>query len=287
MMKGASPLRYPGGKWRWERYFKRIISMNGLSGATYVEGYAGGASLALSLLIGRAVSEIFLNDLDRSVFAFWHCVVKHNQEFIRRVAKTPVTVGEWERQKEVHRQRGKANLFDLGFATFFLNRTNRSGLLNGGIIGGKAQRGEWKIDARFNRDDLIERLRRVGQHSSQIHISGRDALEFIADVVAALPRRTLVYLDPPYYKKGRELYLNAYRTEDHVRIKRAVCRHLKQNWIVSYDDTSPVRELYSSFRSRRATLQYSARAAHAGKEILFFSNGLRLPHSISALTAPA
>ena len=278
-MKGASPLRYPGGKWRWRHYFQRIISLNQLAGSTYVEPYAGGASLALSLLFDGSVSEIYLNDLDRSLFAFWHSVVKHNREFVKRVAKTRICVAEWERQKEVHRQRDSADLFDLGFATFYLNRTNRSGVLNAGVIGGKDQRGEWKIDARFNRKDLMERLQRVGENADRIHVTGLDALEFVSSVVPALPRSTLVYLDPPYYEKGRDLYFNAYGHGDHASVKRAVSKFIKQNWIVSYDDIRPVRALYAKFRSRRVTLQYSARDSRAGREVLFFSDRLRLPRN--------
>lgn len=276
-MKGASPLRYPGGKWRWEGYFARLISLNDLTGAVYVEGYAGGASLALSLLFSRQVSEVYLNDLDRSIFAFWYSVTRHNREFVKRVASTPITVEEWEKHKLTHKNRGVADLFELGFATFYLNRTNRSGVLNGGIIGGKSQSGEWGIEARFNRNDLIERLRRVGEFATRIHVTGDDALRFLGATTPYLPASTLVYLDPPYYEKGPDLYLNAYKPEDHASIRKALPRVLKQNWIVSYDDVRPVRTLYSRFRSRKAVLQYSARESRKGREILLFSDGLRLP----------
>lgn len=277
IMRGASPLRYPGGKWRWESYFHRVLSLNDLNGATYVEPYAGGASLALSLLFSGSVSEIHLNDLDRSIFAFWHTVLRQNKELVRRVSSTRLTVKEWEKQKEIHLQRSTANLFDLGFATFYLNRTNISGVLNGGIIGGKDQSGEWKIDARFNRTNLAERLRRVGQYSAQIHIANLDAIEFLGSVVPELPNSTLVYLDPPYYEKGRDLYLNAYDDEDHLIVKRAIRKHVKKNWIVSYDDVPPVRRLYSRFRSRRMKLNYSARVSRIGREVLFFAQGVRIP----------
>ena len=278
-MKGASPLRYPGGKWRWESFFGRVIALNELKGATYVEPYAGGASLALSLLFSGAVSEIHLNDLDRAIFAFWDCVVRYNAEFVRRVQKTRLTMREWEKQKEIHRHRKVADLFDLGFATFFLNRTNRSGVLNAGVIGGKAQNGEWKIDARFNRDDLALRIRRLGAYAKRIHATNRDAIEFIAATAPSLSHSALVYLDPPYFVKGRDLYLNSYREEDHIQVQRAIRKHIHQNWIVSYDDVAPVRSLYSKFRSRKVALRYSARSPRLGRERLFFSHGLRLPRS--------
>lgn len=256
-----------------------MISLNCLDGTTYAEPYAGGASLALSLLFAGDVSEVYLNDLDRSIFAFWHAISKHNKEFVRRVSKVPLTVEEWEKQKDIHRRRATSNLFDLGFATFYLNRTNVSGVLNGGVIGGKQQLGKWKIDARFNRDDLCERLRRVAKHAGQIHVSNFDAVEFLRSVVPALPSSTLVYLDPPYYNKGRDLYLSAYSDQDHLTVKRAICKRLRKNWVVSYDDVRPVRELYANFRSRRMQLTYSARDFRMGREVLFFANGMRIPRA--------
>ncbi len=193
--------------------------------------------------------------------------------------KTRLTVTEWEKQKEIHRNRATSNLFDLGFATFYLNRTNVSGVLNGGVIGGKNQRGKWKIDARFNRDDLKERLVRVAEHSAQIHLTNLDAVKFLGSVTPDLPRSAIVYLDPPYYKKGRDLYLNAYNDQDHLGVRRAICKHVRQNWIVSYDDIRPVRALYAKFRSRRMTLNYSARNSRIGREVLFFSEGMRIPRA--------
>src|SRR5208283_6182105 len=152
-MRDASPLRYPGGKWRMSAFFERVIRLNGLSGTQYVEPYAGGASLALSLLFKEQVSEVFLNDLDPAIHAFWHSVLTRNRDFIQLVDVTPVTPDEWSKQKAVYAKGSVAGKFALGFATFFLNRTNHSGILNGGMIGGRTQSGPWKINARFNRSD--------------------------------------------------------------------------------------------------------------------------------------
>lgn len=273
----ATPLRYPGGKTRLSEFVEDLIGENGLTDGHYVEPYAGGAGVALSLLFMEIVSEVHLNDLSRPVYAFWHSAVRHTEELVARIKAAPVTVREWERQREVQRNASRARLLDLGFSTFFLNRTNRSGILDGGVIGGKDQTGEWKIDARYNKPELIERIRRVGRYRTRIHLYRRDAAELLAEVVPQLPRRTFVYLDPPYFERGPDLYLNHYTPGDHERIARRVRKHLHRPWLVSYDNVPEIRRLYRGLRTRQYSLPYSAREHYEGTELLFFSPRLKIP----------
>ena len=273
-MKDASPLRYPGGKWRVAPFFERVMALNNLTDCHYFEPYAGGGSLALSLLFQNRVSEIHLNDLNPAVHAFWYALLKRNQEFVELTQNTRVTPEEWNRQKLIHMKGSSAGKLALAFATFFLNRRNYSGILNGGMIGGKAQIGAWRLDARFNKPELIRRIRRVALFKTRIHLSCRDAIEFLTDCNAV--RDGLVYLDPPYYRSGRDLYYNAYRPCDHAAVRDRV-RKLRLPWIVSYDDVPEIRDLYSGFRSRRLQLQHTARNTRIGREVLFFGPGLRIP----------
>lgn len=273
-MRDASPLRYPGGKWRIATFFEHLIRLNGLNRTQYVEPYAGGASLALSLLFREQVSEIHLNDLDPSIYAFWHSVLIHNRDFIQLLDETSVTPDEWSRQKAVYARGSAAGKIALGFATFFLNRTNHSGILNGGIIGGAKQRGRWKIDARFNRLELRRRIERIGSFRDRIHLSCEDAIEFLSK--RRFKSTSLIYLDPPYYRAGRRLYLNAYKPNDHAAVSEYILG-LKSHWIVSYDDVPEIQELYKNIRSRRIHLLHTARFARYGDEVLFFSPKLRIP----------
>jgi DNA adenine methylase len=273
-MRDASPLRYPGGKWRVTPFFERILSRNGLKNCLYVEPYAGGASLALSLLFSGHVAEIHLNDLDAAVHAFWDCVLKRNREFVQLLGETPVNPEEWRRQKAIYAAGPAAGMLALGFATFFLNRTNHSGILNGGMIGGKKQAGEWRLDARFNRPELERRIKRIGAFKTRIHLSRSDAVEFLRG--QDLPARSFVYLDPPYYRAGRDLYLNAYKPSDHLAVRQCV-ETLTTPWIVSYDDVPEIRKLYKNVKSRCLTLLHTARSARPGKEVLFFAPELKVP----------
>jgi DNA adenine methylase len=273
-MRDASPLRYPGGKWRLARFFGKLIDLNFERRPAYLEPYAGGGSLALSLLFSNYVSEIFLNDLDPAVYAFWSGVLSRTEEFVQLIETTAVTPEQWRRQKETYSRGLAVDSVRLGFATFYLNRTNHSGILNGGMIGGKRQLGEWRVDARFNRSELIRRVRRIASYSSRIHLSRLDALEFIK--YKGRGRNKLIYFDPPYYGAGRHLYLNAYKPADHETVRDRVSQ-LGCHWVVSYDNVPQIKALYRDYRSRRVQLLHTARIARQGSELMFFSPSLAIP----------
>lgn len=278
-MRDASPLRYPGGKWRLASFFKRLIALNFQAPPTYVEPYAGGASLALSLLFSESVREIFLNDLDPAVHAFWHSSLYASEQLCDLIARTPITLAEWERQRTVHRRCDTGDKVALGFATFFLNRTNHSGILNAGIIGGKGQGGRWKMDARFNRPALVARVARVARYQDRIHLSNEDAARFVRR--HSRGTRKLMYLDPPYFGSGKHLYMNDYDVDDHKALLQRVSG-LRCLWVVSYDDIGEVRTLYQGVgRSRRITLLHTARNARVGREVMFFAPTMRIPRMTS------
>lgn len=276
-MRDASPLRYPGGKWRFRPFFERLISLNFDEPPIYVEPYAGGASLALGLLFSGTVSEIFLNDLDPAIHAFWHSVLRHTRALVHLIENTRVTVAEWKNQKNIHAVGRASGRLKLGYATFFLNRTNHSGILNGGMIGGKNQSGDWKLDARFNRPELIRRIQRAATFKDKIHLDCQDASKLLT--VRHFRRNTLVYLDPPYYRAGTHLYLNAYRPDDHALV-RDCAKGLRCPWVVSYDNVPAIRRLYRGCQSRDVQLLHTARSAKIGSEVLFFSPKMRLPAMI-------
>lgn len=272
-----SPLRYPGGKGKIARFMRDIIRLNGLSDGRYVEPYAGGAAVAWELLITGVVRRVTINDINRPVWAFWDDVLHRTDALCALIQDRPVTVDEWDRWKDVYRNQDDADVLELGFAFFFLNRTNRSGILNGGIIGGRQQTGAWKIDARFNKEELIRRIRKIAALRSRIELTCMDAVELLKEKSEAWRGNTLIYIDPPYYKKGPYLYHNAYSGDDHAQIASAVTSLNAHNWIVSYDDVYPIHELYQDCPWLQYTLNYSARKAERGREAMFFSQGMQVP----------
>ncbi len=271
-----TPLRYPGGKGKFAPVVKSIFDFNGLSGGHYLEPYAGGAGVALELLYSGYVSDIHINDIDPAIYSFWKSITQHTEEFLKILHDTPVTMEEWYKQKEILNDAENKDYLELGFAAFFLNRTNRSGILKGGVVGGKQQNGNYTLDARFNKENLKRRIEKVGTHTSRIHVSNKDALELIKEVDNFLPENSLVYLDPPYYVKGQGLYRNFYIHEDHVKIKDAL-KNIISKWIVSYDNCDEIRTIYSEYSMIAYDLNYSAYHRVKAKEVMFFCNSLKSP----------
>lgn len=277
MNKHVSPLRYPGGKLKVVDYIKQVLEENNMCGGHYIEPYAGGASVALSLLHSESVHSIHINDIDLSIYAFWHCVLYNTEDLCRLIADTPVTMTQWYRQSEVQKRKSDnaTSLLELGFSTFFLNRTNRSGILNAGVIGGKHQTGKYRIDARYNKEDLIKRIERIADYAERITLTNEDAVQLIMGLKPdTVP--TLCYLDPPYYIKGRDLYLNYYTDEDHRHIYQAI-RAYTGKWLISYDAVDFLKELYKDYRQREYFLSYSAGNPSRGKEIMVYSNEMVVP----------
>ena len=274
-----TPLRYPGGKSRLSEAVIELLRVNDLFYGDYVEPFAGGAGVAIRLLLDDYVWKIHLNDIDPAIYAFWHTVLNDVETIIAFIHDTPLTVDEWRRQVAIYKQAnlGDISLSTLGCATLFLNRTNRSGILKGGLIGGLNQSGKYKMDCRFNRKNLIHKIQRIADRKDRIVLHSLDAIEYLEKVVTDIRKRSLINLDPPYYKKGGSLYRNAYDHEAHVSLSNQI-KKMKHHWMLTYDDVPPVRLLYQTYRSTEYSLGYTAQVKKQGTEILFISEDLAAPY---------
>ncbi|MEQ4489708.1 MAG: DNA adenine methylase [Dehalococcoides mccartyi] len=272
-----SPLRYPGGKTNIVTQLEELLDFNDIRGVDYAEPFAGGAGLALSLLFDGYVSHIYLNDLDAGIFSFWSSILEETDEFCRLIENTPVTIDQWEIQKQILEKPDQFTILELGFAIFYLNRTNRSGIIKGGVIGGKDQSGEYKLDCRFNKSELIRRIRLIALRKNDIFLTRLDALEFISEVVNNCPRKCLTFLDPPYYLKGHQLYLNYYNHSHHLALADIVQNSLREPWIVTYDNVSEINEMYSDSSKLEYTVSYSAAKKCKGSEVMYLSSDIKLP----------
>lgn len=281
MTLSSSPLRYPGGKQILSGVLAHLIKINGVQGGTYAEPYAGGAGAALNLLFGEFVGRILINDADPCVHAFWRAILDETPAFLSLLQNTPLTLKEWSRQRERYQAPEKYSSLEVGFATFYLNRCNRSGIIaNGGPIGGTTQSGTWKIDARFNRNELARRISKIALYRERIELSNLDAIEFLRRRISKLKKvdKPFVYLDPPYFAKGKALYLNYYAPEDHTRLAAYLKKMLRFSWVLTYDNVPQIRREYSGLRRVAFTLSYSARERRSGSELLIVKDGLELPH---------
>jgi DNA adenine methylase len=272
-----SPLRYPGGKGKLAEYIQLILAKNFLSDCEYVEPYAGGASVALSLLFNEYVQKIYINDIDKSIYAFWHSVLYNTEELCELIHNTPLNMKVWQTQHSIQKLKNNIPLLVLGFSTFYLNRCNRSGIIKGGVIGGKAQNGKWKIDARFNKKDLINRIIRIARYRDRIKLFNLDAIEFTLKIANEVSQRAFFYFDPPYFIKGKDLYVNFYIHKDHMNICDTIKNSQIKHWLVSYDNHAEIKDMYSQYRQLVYDLHYHASSPKVGKEVLIFSNNLDIP----------
>jgi DNA adenine methylase len=264
-----SPLRYPGGKAALAGLFRDIIGALGLHHAQYVEPYAGGVGAGIALLRHGIVEHLVVNDIDPAVHAFWRSVVDQNARLVELVRSTPLTVEEWQKQRDVYRTGDESDLLRLGFAFFFLNRTNRSGILNAGVFGGQRQEGRYKIDARFNRETLVERLKAIGDMSDRITVTDLDGRTVIQRF--AHDENTFMYIDPPYVQAGSQLYLNAFDGRDHKALASVVNDIDRAHWLMTYDTAPLIENLYREQFQCRLEITYSARYPGRAEELLVAS----------------
>lgn len=277
-----SPLRYPGGKTFLLNYLTEIIQINSPI-ETYIEPFAGGAGASLGLLYQKYVKRVILNDVDEYIYRFWKSVLFDTKRLINKIRKTPINIDEWRFQREIlfnAKLRRKKSDLDLGFATFYLNRCNRSGIFMAGPIGGNSQKGKWKLDARFNKESLIERIEKIACHKKIINICNLDALHFLKKHLPKLDynsKKTLIYLDPPYYEKGALLYRHHFSDKDHIKLNEFLKYKLKSKWILSYDDVPFINELYKDTKKNGISLNHFAYKARVGKELIIASDDCKIP----------
>ena len=271
-----SPLRYPGGKYKLYRYISELVKENECS--TYIEPFCGGAALAFELLFNKAVKRIIINDFDYSIYCFWKSVLDDTDSFLQKISDTNVTIEEWHRQKRIRDHIDDYTQLDIGFSTFFLNRTNRSGIIDkAGPIGGLSQAGNYPIDCRFNKSTLANQITRIAQQRDEIALYNLEALDFIDEVILHT-RKSFVFFDPPYYGKGPELYTNFYTHGDHVNLSLAILQKMKnRKWIVTYDNINEIKSMYATVDGIEFRLQYTLQEKKAGSEVMFFSSHTQRP----------
>ena len=279
--KFISPLRYPGGKTKISSFIEDILLLNNLEGCTFYELYAGGAGASLNLLFSGLCNKIVINDLDYHIFAFWKSILSHTEDFLRLLKDTEINIVNWDKQKEIYNKHTEYGIVEVGFSTFFLNRCNRSGILyKAGPIGGRDQTGNYKIDVRFNKTDLIKRIELIAGFREKIEIRNLESLEMIDMILNNNSNDSFIFLDPPYYIQGEHLYLNCYNDQDHMALAEKLKTNSEKNWFLTYDNCDRINELYSEFRRSELSMSYTLQNKRKAKEVMFFSNNLYLPKQI-------
>ena len=268
-MRTFSPLRYPGGKGKIYGAIKSLIEDNGLTDKTYVEPFAGGFAIGLKLLVEGVVKKVILNDFDFHVYAFWYTVLNDHKRLIKAIKSLNISISEWKNQKEIYNKCDRRSLFKIALSTLFLNRTNFSGIIKGGPIGGLSQQSKYKIDCRFNKDRICELIETIAKYKDSMEVYNLDALEFFEKIVYKRQKDFFIYLDPPYVKKGRDLYTNFYTEKDHKNLGKTIQEKLKCDWIMTYDNDPLVGKIYKNFCFiEKFSLRYTANKNSLGTELL-------------------
>ena len=280
-MNNSSPLRYPGGKRRLVPFISLLIKKSGIVAPIYIEPFAGGAGVGLELLFNGEVDEIVINDYDKAIYSMWRAILTETHKFVNLIKAATFDDNEWRRQKHIYLTQNSKYSLELGFATFYLNRTNRSGILSAGPIGGHNQTGNYRMDVRFNKDDLIKRVYKVASYKHKIHLYNQDVRSFVKYYGAKYFYRAFIYFDPPYYQKGKQLYKNFLNHKDHVEIKDLVVK-LQCPWIVTYDNASEIKDMYNDYPAYKYDLYYGVANGGTNSEIIFFS-GMHLVPTQSEL----
>lgn len=277
-----SPLRYPGGKSSLYDFLVNTLEKNGINDGVYAEGFAGGAGAALKLLMMEQVYEIHLNDSDEFVFNFWNSVLNHTEELLKLIRETKVTIKEWHYRRNVLRDKTLQNQLsipELGFTTFFLNRCNRSGILKAGVIGGLNQAGDWKLDARYNKVDLMSRIEKIGMYRDRIHIYNDDIINFLRKMKSKKfsQKDCFTYLDPPYVSQGKDLYRHFFKTNEHKKLANFLQMKYHNLWMVSYDDHVLIHDIYKEVTKNIFEFNYYANRTKVGRELVIGSKECLLP----------
>lgn len=265
-MANYSPLRYPGGKNRLVKLLELMIDKTDMKNITYIEPFAGGAGVALSLLFSNKVSHIVINDYDKAIYSVWKAILEDTEALINLISNVNISVEEWYRQKEIYINKADKYSLELAFATFFLNRTNRSGILKAGPIGGYSQKGNYLIDARFNKEALIKKIIMISNRKKEITLYNKDVRSFISKYLSNFDN-AFMYLDPPYYKRGQELYKNFLNDNDHIEIEKMISE-LRCKWILTYDIHELISFLYKDYPYRYFDLNYSVATKKRASEIM-------------------
>lgn len=272
-----SPLRYPGGKGKLASFMEYMIDQLGHRGGTYIEPFAGGAGIAMELLLRNVVSRIVINDYDKAVWSFWKAILTETDRFVEEIRTVHLTVDEWQKQHEILVTQNDKYSFELGFAAFYLNRTNRSGIIKGGVIGGQEQAKDWKMDVRFKREELVTRIQRIAARKKDIKLYNKDVNSFIKNYVPLYEENALIYFDPPYFRKGQQLYMNFFNYKDHVRIEQEIREHVNCDWIITYDYEPQIEEIYHNYNLRLYDLNYSVSTKRKANELMIFKDGIFIP----------
>ena len=269
-----SPLRYPGSKQKFARTLSDIISKNKISPDLFIEPFSGGASISLYFLQTNLVKNIALIEKDPLIASLWKTIFFDSEWLVKKIKNLDITIDKWRYFKNYNPR----TIRNKALKCLFLNRTNFSGILKAGPIGGQKQISQYKIDCRFNKCNIINRIEVLSKYKDKVlFIEEGDYEDILKNKQNILPKNTFIYFDPPYVNKAKALYNFYFNDADHVRLKNYI-KNLKCNWLLSYDYEPPISKLYENFSNTGFfdIIYTSSANKHRPKKKEFLSSNLNL-----------
>ena len=229
-------------------YIERFILSNKIQPEVIIEPFAGSAAISLGLLALNKVKKALLNDIDPFITSFWRAVFEYNDELVSKIEEVDVTLEMYKLLKQHMRENKQStnneNIVENALTFLFINRTNFSGIIKGGPLGGIAQRSKYKIDCRFNKKDIVSRIRWLRQFKGRVEVYNEDGIDFLKKIVKQnWSSNLLLYIDPPYYNSGKYLYNYYFTDEEHNQLA-SLLSMIEQPWLLSYDDSEFIKHLY-------------------------------------------
>lgn len=245
--KRLSPLRYPGGKSKViDQIYARLIPEKL---ETFVELFAGGASLGLSLLDAGKIKNLILNDLAPLVHNFWNVVLREPEVLIRYIRNDLPDMDRYWRAKanikEAYPAEGQPDA-DLAYDFLLLNRLSFGGILSANPICGRNGSDE-DLRQRWNPESLVKRIEHIVGMRDHITLYRQSAESLFLEQIGWYPERTTIFVDPPYTTAGKLLYGMTFQ-DGHRDLADALNEFFRcwpgPDIIITYDDSPMVRELY-------------------------------------------
>lgn len=242
--KHLSPLRYPGGKSKLIDYIYFKLNSNNTN--VFVEPFAGGASVGLSLLDAGVINNLILNDIDFGIYSLFFIIKNNPNRLINKINKYKPTHKDYFKAQETIKSNYKnCDEFKAAWSLLLVNRLAYSGICKANPLGGK--NGSMNdLLVRWNPKTLCNRIDKINKMSNKITVLNMDALELIEEMY--WEPSTTIFIDPPYFKKGKDLYEHYYNKEDHIKLN-VLLDNLYQgmpgaDMILTYDNDEYIEWLY-------------------------------------------
>jgi DNA adenine methylase len=277
MKPTVTPLRYPGGKTWLLPYINDFLKFHKIQLGTIIEPFAGSASVSVGLLKSGIADNAVLCENDPMIISFWKSALYSSEEFVELIKNTDISMDTWYEFKKYLANDAPTKYSDLeiGFAFLFYNRTNYSGIITAGPIGGRRQLSKYSIKCRFNPERIIKKVSQLSALNERIEIIHGDGNEYLRKFTGNQEENIFIYVDPPYYDAGKVLYRKFFAIDDHMELE-GILTHINSPWLASYDDVNFIRNLYKSSKSQYVYTDYQAGNLKRGSRELLLSN-LKIP----------